>query len=36
VKVGADVIGRGDDDYDPVRGQLVDPVLRLILGEQAL
>ncbi|MBS0198186.1 MAG: hypothetical protein JSR77_15640 [Planctomycetes bacterium] len=23
----------GDDDYDPARGRLVDPVLRLILGE---
>jgi hypothetical protein len=23
-----------DDDYDPARGQLVDPVLRLILGEE--
>jgi hypothetical protein len=23
-----------DDDYDPARGRLVDPVLRLILGEQ--
>ena len=26
--------GEGDDDYDPVRGRLVDPVLRLILGEE--
>lgn len=25
---------QADDDYDPARGQLVDPVLRLILGEQ--
>jgi hypothetical protein len=24
----------GDDDYDPARGRLVDPVLKLILGEQ--
>lgn len=25
--------GKPDDDYDPARGQLVDPVLRLVLGE---
>ncbi len=25
--------GDGEDDYDPVRGRLVDPVLKLILGE---
>ncbi len=26
--------GEADDDYDAARGQLVDPVLRLILGEE--